>query len=363
MNIVLTGGGTGGHVYPAISIAQTLRDIDKNINILYIGSINSIEEKIAKEHNITFKSVHSASIPEIKSKKVFCAIKNLFTGISEAKHLLEDFDCDIVFGTGGYVCYPVFMAQKKRKKPIVIHEQNAIGGATNKKIAQYAQYVCTTFDNNDFPVDKTVKTGLPIRKIFKNSIDKKSFCNEFNISKDSFTVLVCGGSQGAKSINEALVNALPQLKDMDIEIIHQTGRKKYNDVLNQTKDADAKNYHIYDFIDMFKALNTADLVISRAGASTLTEILTSGVPSVLIPFPYAASNHQYFNAKSSCEAGASYLIEDKDLTGDILAEKIKYYKDNPQVLKEMSQNTKKVLVSDPEKNIAELIIKSVKNKV
>lgn len=358
MNIVLTGGGTGGHVYPAISIAEKLRDTDRNINILYIGSADSIEERVAKENSIDFASVHSASLPDFKSKRVFSAFCNLIRGRQEALKLLKDFRCDAVFGTGGYVCYPVFMAQKKRNRPIIIHEQNAIGGTTNRKFSRYAEYVCTTFDNRDFPPEKTVKTGLPIRKIFRESIPKKSFCQEYGISEEKFTVLVCGGSQGAKSINDALVSALPELKNMDIEIIHQTGKKKYNDVLSRTKDINAKNYHIYDFTDMFKALNTADLVISRAGASTLTEILTSGVPSVLIPFPYAASDHQYFNAKSSADAGASLLIEDKNLTGDILAEKIKYYRNSPDILKEMSLNTKKALVSDPEKKIAELIIRT-----
>ena len=357
MNIVLTGGGTGGHVYPAISIAQTLKDIDENINILYVGSLSSIEEKITANHKIDFKGVHSASLPDIKSIKCFKAIKNLAQGVVEAKKALDNFNCDLVFGTGGYVCYPVFIAQKMRKKPIVIHEQNAIGGKTNKEFAKYASYVCTTFDNKDFPTEKIVHTGLPIRKSFKIQIPKKYYSEDFGIPKDKFVLLVCGGSQGAKAINDTIVEILPQLSEMNIEIIHQTGKKKYEDVINATKDINALNYHPLDYIDMYKALNCADLVIGRAGASTLTEILSQKVPAILIPFPYAASNHQYYNAKFSADEGATILIEEKDLTGDKLLEKLNELIVNPDKLKIMSDASERVIIPNPEEKIVKVLFK------
>ncbi len=359
MNIVLTGGGTGGHVYPAISIAQTLRDLDEKIKILYIGSSASIEERVSIAHNIDFIGVHSASLPEIKSFKCLKAVKDVAQGVVEAKKALDKFDCDLVFGTGGYVCYPVFIAQKMRKKPIVIHEQNAIGGKTNKEFAKYATYICTTFDNKDFPLEKIVQTGLPIRKNFKIKIQKKFYAEEFGIPKDKFTLLICGGSQGAKAINDTIVEILPKLKDEKIEIIHQTGKKKYEDVINATKGIEAPNYHPYDYIDMYKALNTADLVIGRAGASTLTEILTQGVPSVLIPYPFAASNHQFYNAKHSSDEGASILIEEKNLRGEGLLKIIKDLIQNPQKLKEMSLATEKVIIPNPEEKIVEVIFRTL----
>ncbi|MBQ7256419.1 MAG: undecaprenyldiphospho-muramoylpentapeptide beta-N-acetylglucosaminyltransferase [Abditibacteriota bacterium] len=359
MNIVLTGGGTGGHVYPAISIAQTLKDLDEKIKILYIGSSSSIEERVSASHNIDFIGVHSASLPEIKSFKCLKAIKDVAQGVVEAKKALDSFDCDLVFGTGGYVCYPVFIAQKMRKKPIVIHEQNAIGGKTNKEFAKYATYICTTFDNKDFPLEKIVQTGLPIRKSFKIQIPKKYYSEDFGIPKDKFVILVCGGSQGAKAINDTIVEILPQLKDENIEIIHQTGKKKYEDVINATKGIEAHNYHPYDYIDMYKALNVADLVIGRAGASTLTEILTQGVPSVLIPFPYAASNHQFYNAKHSSDEGASILIEEKNLKGEELLKIIKDLIQNPEKLREMSLATEKVIIPNPEEKIVEVIFKTL----
>lgn len=359
MNIVITGGGTGGHVYPAISIAQTLKDIDKNIKILYIGSYNSIEEKVAKENNIDFIPVHSVSLPTIKSAKCFAALTDLFKGIFEAKKALDNFNADLVFGTGGYVCYPVFTAQKMRKKPIVVHEQNALGGKTNKQIANYASFVCTTFDNEDFPKEKIVRTGLPIRKIFRENRNKKIYCEDFGLNSEDFVLLVCGGSQGAKAINDTIVNILTQLRELNIKVIHQTGRNKYEDVINKTTDKYNDFYKAYDYIDMCKALNVADLVIGRAGASTLTEILSCSVPSILIPFPFAAGNHQYYNAKSSEDAGATILIEEKNLTDVKLLNIIKDLINDRKKLQEMSFNCEKVLIDKPEEKIVDVIFKAL----
>jgi len=359
MNIVITGGGTGGHAYPAISIAECLKETDNNINILYIGSKNGIEKEVAKEHGIRYEYVESASFAELKSVHSFEALTSLAKGFYKSLKILKDFKADLVFGTGGYVCFPVFIAQMLRRKPIVIHEQNAVAGKANQQAAGQASYICTTFEGVNFPKEKVILTGLPIRKCFRANIVKKYYASEFGLSKDKFTLLICGGSQGAQFLNDTVCDLLPRLKELDIQIIHQTGKDKYSCMVEKNPDIIDDNYKAYDFIDMAKALNVADLVISRAGASTLTEILYQGLPAIFIPYPHAAANHQYYNAKNAEKAGAAYLIEEKKLKNDDLFELIKTLVNDKEKLKVMSENARNMSLKDPEVKITEVIFKAL----
>jgi len=362
MNIVVTGGGTGGHVYPALSVAQYIKHNYKEHNVMYIGSPSGFEYNIIREYYIEFASVSSAPMNKVFSKDAFKAIGQIGLGVFKAKKILDKFNADIVFGTGGYVCTPVYFAQQSRHKPIIIHEQNAIAGKSNKQISNYATKICIAFDSasTSFPKEKIVLTGLPVRAEFENNYPKKSFGDKFNIDSNKFTIFVCGGSQGALSINNVIKDFVEKTDLKDIQIIHQVGRKHINSIKEAMPKNPNINYNVYDFVDMPQALNCADLVISRGGASTINEILCSKVPSILIPFPHATDNHQYYNAKSCVDGKTSLLIEDKDLNFETIEKSIKNLM-NKNILDEMSMNAENIFIDNAAAKISEIILDSAKS--
>lgn len=361
MNIVITGGGTGGHVYPALSVAQYIKYNYKEHKVLYIGTLSGFEYNIIKDYDIEYAGVSAASMSKIFSIDGLKAVYEIGMGVSQAKRILDKFDADVVFGTGGYVSAPVYFAQQSRRKPIVIHEQNAIGGKSNKQISHAASKICITFQGaeSSFPKEKTILTGLPVRAEFKSNYPKKEFADQFHIDKNKFTIFVCGGSQGAMSVNKAVLDFVRKTDTKDIQIIHQTGRKNLQYVLDNMPNNPNISYNVFDFVDMPKALNCADLVISRAGASTINEILCSKVPSILVPFPHAAENHQYYNAKSCVDGKASLLIEDKNLSFDTLDKNIKSLMDK-SVLENMKKNAESIFIDNAASKISEIILDSAK---
>lgn len=360
MNIVVTGGGTGGHIYPAISIAEYIKSNYPEYNVLYIGSTTGSEKEAVKKYNINFAEVPASPLNKILSINFIKYTLRLLNGINKAKHILNSFNADIVFGTGGYVCFPVYRAQKKRQKPIVIYDPNAMPGKSNRQIASYAERIFTSFEMSAeyFPKEKTVQTGPLIRDEFNDINEKRMYADEFNIEKDKFTILACGGSQGAQSINNAIIDILKKYKNKDIQIIHQTGKDNINDVINQIPKDSNIVYRPFDYIQMSHAFNCADIIISRAGASTISEILAAAIPSILIPYPYAADNHQYYNAKSCEDNGAAVIIKDTELTGDLLIEKIEEIR-NASKLETMKKCASEMFIKDADKKITEIMIEIV----
>ncbi len=359
MRYLISGGGTGGHIYPALAIANEIKYRHKEAEILYVGTENGLESELVPKEGFNFKTIRVSGIPRKISIDTIKAINRMFLGLKDAKKIIREFKPDMVIGTGGYVCGPVVYKASKMKIPTMIHEQNALPGITNKILSRYVDVVAATFEESKryfkYP-DKIRITGNPIRKDIL-TIDKSQSYEEFKIDPKIPLILSFGGSGGQKTLNEAMYYVIKEnINNQNVQIIHVTGKRFYEDFIHQLE---VENIHIEDNIrvlpylfEMPKALNIATLVITSAGAITLSEISAVGAPSILIPKAYTAENHQEYNARSFENKGASVVILEKDLTGKILSKKIDELLNNTTNLVSMSKCSKKMAKI----NAAEIIV-------
>lgn len=347
MRYLITGGGTGGHIYPALAIATEIKARNKNAKILYVGTKKGLESELVPKEGFDFKTIRVKGMPRKINKESFEAFKELFLGLIDAKKIIKDFNPDVVIGTGGYVCGPVVYMASRRKIPTLIHEQNAFPGITNKILSRYVDRVLITFNESKkyfkYP-ERVYLTGNPIRKSIIE-IDKKQTYLDLNINPNIPFILSFGGSGGQKKLNEAMYYVVKKnITNNNLQLIHVTGKRFYDEFINrlELEGLDlTKNIRIMPyFYDMPKGLNIADLVITSAGAITLAEISAVGVPSILIPKGYTAENHQEYNGRAFEEKGASYLILEKDLTGEGLNEIIDNIIMDKKKLMDMSKNSK-----------------------
>lgn len=315
----MTGGGTGGHVYPAISIAQALKKAVPDVRLLFVGSSHGPEGEIARKAGLEFAAIPSSPLSKALSLKNMAALGKLLIGVFRARVVLSRFRPDVVIGTGGYVSAAILLAQWSRGGKIIIHEQNARPGRTNAVLAKLARKVCVTFESSAayFPNGKVELTGMPIRAEFAAPPSKTEARRSLGLREDLFTVFVTGGSQGARSLNELVTQAWPLIDDDRTQVLHQVGPKNV-DAMQQLIGPGA-NYMLEGYVDMPLALASADLVISRSGASSISEITALGLPSVLFPYPHAYADHQTANAMHLVEKGAAVLFRDSDTTPEMLA--------------------------------------------
>jgi UDP-N-acetylglucosamine--N-acetylmuramyl-(pentapeptide) pyrophosphoryl-undecaprenol N-acetylglucosamine transferase len=332
MRVIITGGGTGGHIYPALAIAKGLLKENPKAEILYVGTEKGLEADIVPRDGYNFKTVTVEGLPRNLSLKLIKTGFKLLRGIGQAAKIIKDFQPDVVIGTGGYVCGPVVLMAALLGFSTVIHEQNAYPGITNKILARFVDKVLVTFPESIkyFPAKAPcLLTGLPIRQEILRVSTEEGLKN-LNLKAQKPLILVVGGSRGARSLNVAMVGVIEEFyRSKQAQILHVTGQSDYQDTIERLKlkgisleedgDIILKPY-IYNMQD---ALACADLIICRAGATTLAEITAKGIPAILIPYPYASENHQEHNARSLEKRGAAILIKDKDLTGDDLAQTLK----------------------------------------
>ncbi|NPV26577.1 MAG: undecaprenyldiphospho-muramoylpentapeptide beta-N-acetylglucosaminyltransferase [Firmicutes bacterium] len=327
MRVVLTGGGTGGHIYPALAIARGLKESQPKVKILFVGTQQGMEATIVPKEGYRFRTVTAEGLERRVSWRIIKTGVKLIKGFIEAYRVLRDFQPTVVVGTGGYVCGPVVMVASLMGLPTVIHEQNALPGITNRFLAGRVDRVLTTFPDSvrHFPKSARVfVTGLPIRsEILRVTREVGARCLKIDPAK--FTLLVVGGSRGAQSINRAMGQVLLAWQNRhDRQIVFVTGQAGYDDTMANLQEmgidlAKCGNIMVTPYVyDMENALAVADLVVCRAGAATLAEITAKGIPAVLIPYPFAAENHQEFNARSLVERGAAELILDRELSGERL---------------------------------------------
>lgn len=333
--VVLTGGGTGGHIYPAIAVAQALKD-DKQIkSISYIGCEKNIEKSIVESENIDFYSVNVSGMPRKPGIKFIFWLAELLQSTIQSVQILINLKPNIVFGTGGYVTAPVLLASRLLGIPYIIHDPDAHPGMVNKLMAGSAKTVSIAFEQAKSHINsKNIKVfGNPIRSSL-SSIGKSEALSKFGFSPEKKTVLVMGGSQGAKTINNAIKDAVPELIKQGYQIIHQTGRKNYDEYMEKITE----NYPEYVvrpyFDDMSIPLNAADIAISRAGSLSISELNLCGLPSILVPFPYAAADHQRYNARAMQEAGAGFYLEDADCKAERLIESVNYVSEHLDSMRE-----------------------------
>lgn len=349
MKVVLTGGGTGGHIYPAIAIADKIKRKNPDAEILFVGTKRGMEKDLVPRNGYDIRFITVSGFNRKKPWKNLKTIYHLAKGNFQAHKIIREFQPDLVIGTGGYVCGPVVRAAHKNGIRTFIHEQNAFPGITNKLLEKYVDKVFISFpESKAYFKDQTklIVTGNPIRKSFlickiQNSREK------LGIKPNEFVILCFGGSLGAARINRAVINSLEILNlEPDVRLFFITGRNHYREICAEIKNKGinlTEKIQIMEYTDnMHEYLSCADLVISRAGALTVSEITACGKASILIPSPNVTGNHQYFNAKVVADKGGAIIIEEKDLTDEKLLATILRLKNNKEVLNHMADASGKI---------------------
>lgn len=361
MRVVVTGGGTGGHIYPALAIAEGLKDKISEINILYVGNKDGMEAKIVPESGIEFMGISGKGLPRNLSPELFRAGGSNLKALWEAKQVLKKFHPDLVVGTGGYVSGPVVFVAALFGIPTILHEQNALAGVTNRLLGKLVKQILLTFEETVkyFPdKDKVHVVGLPVRKEI-GIISRRDGAVKMGLDPSKKTLLVTGGSRGALSINKAMLEVAEKLqKDEDIQLIWATGTATYVQTIEELGNRQInwrrKGWRIEKYIqDIPEALACSDVCVCRSGASTLAELSAAGKASILIPYPYAAENHQEYNARAFSTKGAAILIKDNELTGERLGEQIQILLKNRFKFEEMGARAKEIFPAEALSHIIE----------
>ena len=354
MKVVISAGGTGGHIYPALAIINKIKEMEPNSEFLYIGTHNRMEKDIVPKHGIPFKSIEIYGFNRRQLLKNFKTIKCLIKAKKECKKIIKEFNPDIAIGVGGYVTFPVITAAHNLGIKTFIHEQNSVAGKANLTLSRYADLIGVSFKSSmiEFPKDKTIFTGNPCSEdaIKKSPISK----SEFKLSKDKKLVLFVMGSLGSYKVNEFLIDTMKLFKNKDYEVLYVTGNNYYEEI---SKIKFPSNVKVVPYIDsMTRIMKNTDLIVTRAGASTLSEIIALDLPSILIPSPYVPNNHQFKNALDLVNNSAAILVEEKDLKGDILVRKIDSIVNDNKKLNEMKKGLKTLKVD----NSAQIIYDNIK---
>ena len=349
MKIAISGGGTGGHIYPALALIREIQKKSAQSEFLYIGTENGLESNLVPRENIPFKSIH---ITGFKRKLSFDNVKTVMRflkGVRDSKRMLKEFKPDVVIGTGGYVCGPVVYAAAKLKIPTIIHEQNSVPGLTNKFLSRYVNKIAVCFKEAEdyFPSEKVVFTGNPRASEVQGKDGIRGRLSA-GLKTNVPAVLIFGGSRGARPINEAVIKSLAVLGEKPYQVLYITGDVHFEDV---KKEADLvgnpQNVIIKPFIhNMPEVLAGMDLVVSRAGATTLAELTSLGIPSILIPSPYVTNNHQEKNARSLSDNGAADMLLERDLNASAFIQSIDRIMLDKDIQKEMKKNALRIGVPD-----------------
>jgi len=364
----VTGGGTGGHIYPAIAVAQALNADSEVEKVYYIGCPKNMEKDIAANEELEFIPVSISGMPRKPGFSIIKWLLELNKAIGDALIQLRKIKPDVILGTGGYVSGPVLIAAIILKIPFVIHDPDAHPGIVNRFMSPWAKTVSVAFEEakNYINSKNVVVNGNPIRSNI-SSIEKEAALRELNLDINKKTLLVMGGSQGAKTINNAMMESVSALiSEHNLQIIHQTGKKNYEEYMKQLSEKwpefkENSSYIIKPYFDnMSVPLAAADLAVSRAGSLSISELNLSGLPSILIPYPYAAADHQKYNAKALVKAGASAYLEDKDCNRQSLTKIILEILNNDEKLTAMKKINIALAKPQATGNLT-AIIKNIKN--
>lgn len=342
MRAIITGGGTGGHIYPALAIADELRRRVDNMEILYVGS-KGMESRIVPEAGYAFTAIDVSGIDRSSMLKASRSLVKFPHSFFQAKDIIKEFKPDFILGTGGYVSFPVVMAGTYFAPKTFIHEQNAYPGLANRYLAKRVDCVMLTFaEAGEYIEAKRIKvTGLPVRREFF-AVTPQASRQALGLNDNWFTIIAFGGSRGAATINRAMLEAVERLQDRAMQIIWITGPHHYEDIKRQVQDRlkrDCKAVlKIIPYMNNIEqAMAAAHLAICRAGASTLAELAVLGLPAILVPYPYAAENHQEKNARALMGKKAVTMVIDEFLDGDTLVNTIEALRSEPDRLNFMRQ--------------------------
>lgn len=343
MRVIMTGGGTGGHIFPALAIADEIKKRESDSCIKFIGAKGKMEEVVVPENNYDIALIEVVGLNRKNMLKNINFIMKYYTSLSKCKKIIKDFNPDVVIGTGGYVTGPVVSSAVNLGVPSIIQEGNSYPGKVIKYLAPKVNKVIVNFkETKDYlkRKDNVIQISYPVRSRIK-SINKEDALKFFEINNRDKTIFVFGGSQGAKAINEVLELNIESLSDENINIIWQTGKANYERISNKFRNI-SDRIKIYGFInDMDKAYAASDLVICRAGISSIMELSLTSKPAILIPYPYAAENHQELNARSLVERDSAVMIKEDNIR-ETLIEKIKSLLFDEEKLRILSNNISKI---------------------
>lgn len=364
--IILSGGGTGGHIYPALSIYRRLKEMNPDLQCLYIGTERGLESRLVPQAGLDFKSIEIQGIKRSLSLSNLKSLWLMLTASHRAKKLIQDFKPDVIVGTGGYVCAPVVSAGASLGIPTLIHEQNSVAGLTNKFLARKVDRIATCFKavHKDFAkyADKIRLTGNPrAQEVYQISANRQILAEQFDLNPQKATVLIFGGSRGAPAINQAAMGALSQWRDKDYQVIIATGQDHYQELSTQIDLSGlGSNIRLLPYIDnMPQVFPAIDLVVCRSGATTLTEIMALSLASILIPSPYVTNNHQEANAQALVDQGAAIMIKQDALSSDGLVKQIDQLMQHPVRLKQMGQAARTMAVVDATDQIIQQLMEIV----
>lgn len=359
MKVIITAGGTGGHIYPALAILNKIKEKEKNCEILYIGTHNRMEKDIVPKEGYNYEALEIYGFSKTEIKRNFKNIKLIFKAKKRCLEIMKEFKPDIVIGVGGYVTYPVIKAASKLKIKTFIHEQNSIPGKTNKNLGKIASLIGVSFKDSlkYFDKDKVIFTGNPSSE---NALDIKATPKtKYGLDRNKKSIVIVQGSLGSSAINKKMKDFLENISKETYDVLYITGNATYEEF---SKNKFSENVKVVPYVPNLAGLmKDVDLVISRAGAGTISELSALEKPSILIPSPYVANNHQYFNALSVSDAGGAIMIEEKDLNTDILKDSINKILNDEKKYKEMQNSLKDLLVNNSSTIIYEEIKKIVKD--
>ncbi|MBS9334503.1 undecaprenyldiphospho-muramoylpentapeptide beta-N-acetylglucosaminyltransferase [Fructobacillus sp. M1-13] len=366
MKVMLSGGGTGGHIYPALALADIIKEKEADAEFLYVGSFRGVEKNIVPKTGMPFKQLHVQGFSRSLSLTNFKTVYLFLKAVSEAKKMIQAFEPDVVVGTGGYVSGAVLYAAEQLHIPTVIHEQNSVAGVTNKFLAKKATKIGIAFPDakSFFPADKTELIGNPrAQEVAKMSSDFS--WESYGLSDDKKTLLIFGGSQGAPAINFAALEAVPAFNDRDYQVVLVAGPKRIDNFMRLLQEQGktlSDHVKVLPYIDNMPAvMQKASVLVSRAGATSIAELTALGLPSILVPSPFVTGDHQTKNAKSLVDAGAALAITEPELNGESLVKAADALLLNDDQAKAMEGQSKKVGITDAGDRFYDLIKSVVQN--
>jgi UDP-N-acetylglucosamine--N-acetylmuramyl-(pentapeptide) pyrophosphoryl-undecaprenol N-acetylglucosamine transferase len=363
IKVIISGGGTGGHIFPAISIANALRALRPDAQILFVGAIDRMEMQRVPAAGYKIKGLPICGFDRQHKLKNIKVLFKIWKSQRMAKKIIKDFKPDVVVGVGGFASGPTLNTAASMGVPCLIQEQNSYAGVTNKLLAKKAEKICVAYEGMErfFPAEKIIMTGNPVRQALLNTkISREDAVKSFGLNPEKKTILLLGGSLGARTINVSVLLHLDLVKSTDVQFIWQTGSYYSAAIAEELKGENIPNLKVTDFItDMATAYKAADLVISRAGASSISEFCLIGKPVILVPSPNVAEDHQTKNALALSSKNAAIHVKDADAPANLLELAVHTVNDDKR-LKELSENVLKLALPDSAEIIAKEVIKLVR---
>lgn len=363
--IIISGGGTGGHIFPAVSIANAVKAKCPDAKILFIGAEGRMEMTRVPEAGYEIKGLPVRGlIRPLWSPKNIGVMIDFFLSRHKVKRIIKSFKPQVAVGVGGYASAPTLNAAAAMGIPCLIQEQNSYAGVTNRSLAKKAAKICVAYDEMErfFPADRIIKTGNPVRQaLLANTMTKAEAREAMGLQKDLPTILVIGGSLGARTINNSIAAGIQRFEQAGIQVVWQTGKFYAEECERKAKEANAKIVQPQAFIsDMATAYKAADIVISRAGASSISELCLLGKASILVPSPNVAEDHQTKNARALSDKGAAVFVPDNQAERTLVEEAVALVS-NATAIEKLEQEVKKLALPDSADIIADEVLKLVKN--